>query len=188
MGCALATAALAAGHGVTLVLGPVEIEPPAAVRLCSVVSALEMQAAAESAFATADVVVAAAAVADWRPATRAAGKPARPPGAVTLELVPNPDIVAALAAKKAARVVFGFGLESAAAGMPAAIARGRRKLGQKHLDGIVVNLASAIGGDAGEFVLCLADGGDETLPDDKHGAAVRIVARAVDLWRARQAS
>jgi phosphopantothenoylcysteine decarboxylase/phosphopantothenate--cysteine ligase len=188
MGCALAAAALAAGHTVTLVLGPVEIEPPAGATVRSVVSAREMQAAAESAFSTADIAIAAAAVADWRPAERLAGKPARAPGATTLQLLPNPDIVAGLAAKKGRRVVFGFGLESASAGLPAAIARGRRKLVHKQLDGIVVNLDSAIGRDAAEFVLCLEDGRDEPLPDDKAGAAARIVAVAVDLWRGRQAS
>lgn len=188
MGCALASAALAAGHEVTLVLGPVEVEPPAGARVDSVVSAREMQAAAESAFARADIVVAAAAVADWRPAERAAGKPAKESGATTLQLVANPDIVAGLAARKGSRVVFGFGLESAAAGLPAAIARGRQKLVRKQLDGIVVNLDDAIGRDAAEFVLCLADGRDEPLPNDKVGAAACIVAVAVDLWRARQAS
>lgn len=188
MGCALASAALAAGHEVTLVLGPVEVQPPPRARVISVVSALQMQAAAESAFAGADIVVAAAAVADWRPAERSAGKPAKAPGATTLRLVPNPDIVAGLAARKGSRVVFGFGLESGSAGLPAAVTRGRQKLDRKRLDGIVVNLDDAIGRDAAEFVLCLADGRDEPLPNDKAGAAARIVAVAVDLWRARQAS
>ncbi len=188
MGCALAAAALAAGHRVTLVLGPVEVQPPAGVQVCPVVSAQEMQAAAEAAFPAADVVVAAAAVADWRPATRSPGKPARAPGSTTLELVPNADIVAGLAARKGSRVVFGFGLESAAAGLPAAIARGRRKLVHKQLDGIVVNLHDAIGRDAAEFVLCLADGTDQPLPNEKTAAAARIVAAAVELWRTRQAS
>ena len=189
MGCALARAALAGGHEATLVLGPVDIEPPAGAVVVRVVSALEMQAAAEAAWPHADVAIAAAAVADWRPARRAAGKPPRgPAGTATLELVPNPDIVAGLAAGKGRRVVFGFGLESAAAGMPAALARGREKLQRKQLDGIVVDLTSAIGSDAAEFVLCLRDGREEALPPDKVQAAARVVAVAVDEWRARQAS
>jgi phosphopantothenoylcysteine decarboxylase/phosphopantothenate--cysteine ligase len=188
MGCALAAAALAGGHVVTLVLGPVALEPPAGARVRPVVSALQMQAEAAAAFATADVAIAAAAVADWRPAVRTAGKPARAPGPVTLELVPNPDIVAGLAAGKGSRVVFGFALEATTAGWPAALARGRRKLVQKQLDGIVVDLHEAIGRDAAEFVLCLADGTEEPLPRDKAGAAARIVEVAVGMWRARQAS
>lgn len=189
MGCALAAAAAAAGHEVTLVLGPVAIEPPSGVTVVSVVSALEMQAAAEQAFGAAEVVIAAAAVSDWRPAERTAGKPPRAPGHVTLELVPNPDIVAGLAARKGRRVVVGFGLESMAAGMAAAIARGRRKLVAKGLDLVVVNLHDALGSDDSEVVLCYADGRDEALPrQDKAATAGRIVAASVELWRAGRSS
>lgn len=187
MGFALAAAAAAAGHQPTLVLGPTELTPPAGLAVVRVVSALEMQAAAERAFAGADVAIAAAAVSDWRPARRAPGKPPKPvAGGQTLELVANPDIVAGLAARKGRRVVVGFGLESAAAGMPAAIARGRGKLVQKGLDLVVVNLHDAIGSDEADFVLCHADGRDEALPrGGKDLAAARIVAAAVQLWRER---
>lgn len=187
MGFALAAAAAAAGHQPTLVLGPTELTPPAGLAVVRVVSALEMQAAAERAFAGADVAIAAAAVSDWRPACRAPGKPPKPvAGGQTLELVANPDIVAGLAASKGRRVVVGFGLESAAAGMPAAIARGRGKLVQKGLDLVVVNLHDAIGSDEADFVLCHADGRDEALPrGGKDLAAARIVAAAVQLWRER---
>ena len=189
MGFALAMAAVAAGHRATLVLGPVELVPPIGVTVVPVVSALQMQAAAAAAFADCDVLIAAAAVADWRPAQRLAGKPARAPGATTLELVPNPDIVAGLAAQKGRRVVVGFALESVAAGMPAAIARGRQKLHKKQLDAVVVNLHDTIGSDRAEFVLCHGDGRDEALPRvDKAQAAAQIVAAAVQLWRTRQAT
>jgi phosphopantothenoylcysteine decarboxylase/phosphopantothenate--cysteine ligase len=187
MGCALAEAALAAEHEVTLVLGPVEIAPPAGAAVRRVVSALEMQAEAERAFAGCAVVIAAAAVADWRPAARAAGKPAKGSSASALQLVPNPDIVAGLAAKKGRRAVIGFGLESRAAGMPAAIARGREKIAAKALDAIVVNLHDAIGEDEAQFVLCWADGRDERLPANKRAAAERVVAVSVDIWRGKQA-
>ncbi len=184
MGCALAAAALASGHAATLVLGPVDVSPPAGALVHEVVSALAMQAAAERAFATADVVLAAAAVADWRPAQRLPGKPARAAGSWQLELVPNPDIVAGLAAHKGGRVVAGFALESTAAGLSAAIARGRDKLVRKGLDLVVVNLHDAIGSDDSEVVLCFADGRDEALPrQDKSTTAGRIVAAAVELWR-----
>ena len=187
MGCALAAAALAAGHRTTLVLGPVEVPPPASVRVVSVVSALEMQAAAVEAFASCDVCIAAAAVADWRPASRATGKPARGGDGITLPLIPNPDIVAGLAAAKGSRVVVGFALESVAAGLPAAVARGRAKLQKKRLDLVVVNLHDTIGSDTAEFVLCHGDGLDEALPRlDKNAAAARVVDAAVHLWRTRQ--
>jgi phosphopantothenoylcysteine decarboxylase/phosphopantothenate--cysteine ligase len=151
-----------------------------------VVSALAMQEAAQRAFARTDIVFAAAAVSDWRPARREPGKPPRGAATMDLDLVPNPDIVAGLAAAKGKRVVVGFALESAAAGMPAAIARGRDKLVRKQLDLVVVNLHDTIGSERAEFVLCHADGRDEALPrQDKEAAAVRIVDAAMQLWRVR---
>lgn len=189
MGCALAEAAMAAGHRATLVLGPVEIAPPAGARVLSVTSALEMQAAAKDVFATSDIVIAAAAVADWRPVARQAGKPARQPGRVTVEFEPNPDIVRGLAAEKGDRVVFGFALESVSAGMPAAIERGRRKIVSKGLDAVVVNLHDTIGSDQAEFVLCYADGREQPLPRcDKRRAAELLVQAAVEMWQARNGS
>ncbi len=189
MGFALAEAALAAGCTATLVLGPVELAPPAGAKVVPVVSALAMREAAAAAFATSDILIAAAAVADWRPAERAVGKPARGAEPPVLRLVANPDIVAELAARKGRRVVVGFALESVAAGLPAAIARGRAKLVRKQLDLCVVNLHDTIGAADVELVLCHADGRDLPLRKcDKSVAATRIVAAAMDLWRTRQAS
>jgi phosphopantothenoylcysteine decarboxylase/phosphopantothenate--cysteine ligase len=194
MGCALAGAAIAAGHPVELVLGPCEARPPAAATVHPVVSGLEMLAAAQAGFARADVVIAAAAVSDWRPASRAVGKPPRAPGGFCLELVPNPDIVATLAAARRApgarhRTSVGFALESTAAGLPAALARGRQKLVAKDLDLVVVNLHDALGSDDSEVVLGYADGRDEALPrQDKARTAARIVAAAVALWGAGRTS
>lgn len=189
MGCALAKAAKLAGHRVALVLGPCEAVPPPDVAVTPVTSALEMQAAAQHAFATSDVVIAAAAVSDWRPAQRQVGKPPRGAATMVLELVPNPDIVAGLAAAKGKRVVVGFALESVAAGMAAAIARGRRKRVDKQLDLVVVNLHDTIGSDHAQFVLCHADGRDEALPRlDKEAAAAHVVAAAVHLWRTRDST
>jgi len=189
MGCALAAAGAAAGHNIRMVLGPVEVAPPVGVTVRPVVSALEMQAAAEEWFATSDVVIAAAAVADYRPAVRQTGKPARSGGSFSLELVPNPDIVAGLAARKGRRVVVGFALEASDAGLDAALRRGASKLRQKQLDLVVVNLSSAIGGTESEVVLLFADGSQLQLPrQGKTVTAARIVDAAVDLWQQRQAA
>lgn len=189
MGCALAAAAVADGHRVTLVLGPVEVAVPPGVDVVPVTSALEMQAAATRAFAGADIAIGAAAVADYRPAARVAGKPARAAPRITVELVQNPDIIAGLAAAKGRRVVVGFALEAASAGLPAAVARGRQKLAQKGLDLVAVNLDAAVGQDRSEVVLCFADGREEELPvQDKSATARRIVRAAVELLAARRAS
>ena len=186
MGCALTEAAMAAGHQATLILGPVDLTPPGGAQVLSVTSALQMQKAAKDVFVTSDVVIAAAAVSDWRPVERHPGKPARQPGSMSVEFVPNPDIVAGLAADKGARVVIGFALESVSAGMPAAIERGRSKIVAKHLDAVVVNLHDTIGSDEAELVLCYADGREEALPrSDKRRAADYLIRAAVDLWRSR---
>lgn len=190
MGFALAEAAMAAGHQATIVLGPVDRTPPSGARVVSVTSALQMQEAAEDVFATSDVLIAAAAVSDWRPVSRSAGKPARQPGNLTIEFTPNPDIVAGLAAHKDAdgkrRVVYGFALESVSAGLDAAIERGKRKIVNKQLDAVVVNLHDTIGSEQAEFVLCHKDGADQPLERcDKRRAADFIVASAVDLFRQR---
>ena len=186
MGVELAEAAVAAGHRCTLVLGPVDVTPSDTIELISVTTALEMQAAAEDVFATSDIAIAAAAVSDWRPVTRQAGKPPRQPGRVTLELEPNPDIVKGLAAARGDRVVVGFALESVSAGMQAAIERGRRKLAAKDLDAVVVNLHDTMGSPRAELVVCYADGRQVALPEDeKSRVAAALIAAADELWRGR---
>ena len=190
MGFALAEAAMRRGHEARLVLGPVEQKPPAGCRVRSVTSALEMQAAAEDWFADSGIAIAAAAVADWRPAQRHSGKPARvamPAASQTIELVPNPDIVAGLAQKKGRRVVVGFALESEAATMEQAVLRGEDKLRRKQLDVCVCNRSDAIGVDASAMVLVFADGRRVDLGvQDKATAADVIVGAAVDLYLRNQ--
>lgn len=184
MGFALAAAVRSAGHEPYLVLGPVADAPPTGVAVCSVTTALQMQAEAERLFAKCAIAIAAAAVADYRPRDRALGKPPKVQGPVVLELVPNPDIVAGLAARKGNRVVVGFALESAAASMADAVARGREKLARKQLDLVVCNRSDAIGQAASEAVMVFADGRQQELPvQDKTATAAAIVRAAVELWQ-----
>jgi phosphopantothenoylcysteine decarboxylase/phosphopantothenate--cysteine ligase len=155
------------------------------VEVIPVVSALEMQAAAERCFDACDVMIAAAAVADYRPAARLPGKPAKG-ASLHLELVPNPDIVAGLAARKGGRVVVGFALESAATAEAEALVRAREKLQHKGLDLVVCNSSAVIGSDQGEAVLLWADGRRTGLGRaTKTGLAEQIVAAAVQLWQDR---
>ncbi len=142
MGFALADAAARAGHAVTLVAGPVELPTPVGVERIDVESAREMLAACRKAFRRADLLVMAAAVADWRPARALSGKwRAKDGGArrATLALVRNPDILATLAARKGRRIVCGFALETGAGER-----RARAKLVRKGLDVIVLNDASVL--------------------------------------------
>ena len=191
MGFALAEAALAAGHEAYLVLGPVESAPPSGAHVRPVTSAVEMQAAAEECFASCQIAIAAAAVADWRPAERTVGKPPRG-GRSSIELVPNPDIVKGLAEAKGERVVVGFALEGREASMDDAVARGRDKLRRKGLDLVVCNRAAAIGSEDIEAALVYAappGGGAERvdLPrQSKASLAGAVVAAATGLWDTRR--
>src|SRR6202011_4939207 len=100
---------------VTLVSGPVSIDDPPGVTVRRIENAAQMLAACQAAL-PADVAVFAAAVADWRVANTSEGKIKKQPGvaAPSLELIPNPDILATIAASGPARprLVVGFAAET----------------------------------------------------------------------------
>lgn len=139
MGYAIADEAAARGADVTVVSGPVAVRPsdPEAVKVVGVESAREMLAAMQERVADADIVILAAAVADYAPAHPADHKIKREKSAEApvLELVKNPDIARTLGAgKRAGQIFVGFALET-----DDADANGRAKLAAKNLDMIVVN-------------------------------------------------
>jgi len=143
MGFELAAAAARAGDRVTLVTGPVNLPTPAGVERIDVVSAREMLAAARRAFRTADALFMCAAVADWRPLRKRAGKWRKDGESqefATIRLVRNPDILATLARRKGRRLVVGFALETGRGE-----ARARAKLRRKGADYVVLNDAAALG-------------------------------------------
>lgn len=109
MGAALARAALLMGAEVTVVAGPSAASYPLDARVLRVRTAQEMHDAALA--EGGNLIVAAAAVADYRPANPSTGKLRRSSEALTLNLVPNPDIVAALAARYPEATVVGFAAE-----------------------------------------------------------------------------
>ena len=116
MGCELARMALYhAALEVTVILGPCPAEPPWGSRVIPIRSAREMQVAVNAEAETADVVIMAAAVSDWRPATIPPEKLKRADGTIPLPLVPNPDILGELGARMAGRdrpILVGFALET----------------------------------------------------------------------------
>jgi phosphopantothenoylcysteine decarboxylase/phosphopantothenate--cysteine ligase len=163
MGFALAEAAAARGAYVTVVAANVALATPAGVTRIDVETAAELQAACTEAWAYADVLIAAAAVADFRPATMAAGKMKKQPGeeSRTLELEKTPDVLAGLAAaRKDGQVVVGFAAEHG----DGALAYGRDKLARKGLDAIVVNDISdqTIGFDSTDNEVVIVTATDET--------------------------
>jgi phosphopantothenoylcysteine decarboxylase/phosphopantothenate--cysteine ligase len=139
MGKALAEAALALGHEVVVVSGPVEVEYPAAARVVPVVSTEDMLAAASSEFEKCDGLIGAAAPCDYRPVRVEDHKIAKTGHPVDLHLIETDDVVATLGARKGTRWVVGFALETEDHRL-----RALAKLERKHCDLVVSNGAEAI--------------------------------------------
>lgn len=140
MGYALAEAAIAAGHDVILVSGPVELSPPVGSVFHPVETTAEMYDACLLQFPKCDGVIGAAAVCDYRPKKRVAGKISKTGTGLALELEETADILAELGRRKEHRWIVGFALEAANARENAL-----RKLAAKNCDAIVLNHPAAIG-------------------------------------------
>jgi phosphopantothenoylcysteine decarboxylase/phosphopantothenate--cysteine ligase len=150
MGYALATEARRRGAAVTLVSGPVHLPSPLGVERIQVRSATEMHEVVMSRFEQFDVVIMAAAVADYRPKHPSTEK-IKKSGNLSLELVRNPDILAEVGAKRAQQpaVLVGFALETENLEQAA-----RDKLQRKAADLIVANEASdGLGGETNRATL-----------------------------------
>ena len=148
MGLALASAALEAGHEVTLLLGPgpEERQAPGACRLYRFEAALDLQRLLEQLWPEHQLLIMAAAVADYRPVKVFDGKLARQSGqSITLELAPTPDLVAQMAAaKRPDQRVVAFALEEPKT-LPE---RALGKLRRKRVDAVVANSLAALEAEA----------------------------------------
>lgn len=133
-GIALAREAALRGANVTLILGPTHLPAPYGVEVIGVVSAQEMHDAALAHAKNADLVIATAAVADWRPETASQQKVKKGEGDVDVRMVRTPDVLAAIAERKNATIVVGFAAET-----ENHEANARAKMERKHLDAIAVN-------------------------------------------------
>ncbi len=168
MGFALAEAAAEAGAAVTLVSGPVHLPTPQRVARIDVVSARDMLAACEGAMPC-DILIAAAAVADYRPEAVASQKMKKDPGSddgLTLRLVRNPDILATLAARTDRPFSVGFAAET-----EHLLDYAARKLKSKNLDLIVAN-----------------DVANPQIGFNSEDNAVSVIDRALQATRFEQAS
>ncbi|MFM9918124.1 bifunctional phosphopantothenoylcysteine decarboxylase/phosphopantothenate--cysteine ligase CoaBC [Lacisediminihabitans sp. H27-G8] len=140
-GLALALAAVARGAEVTLVGANLEVQTPASMRVVHVGSTLELAAAVQAAAPDVDVVIMAAAVADYRPESVAEAKIKKEIAGdrLTLELVKNPDILAGLAETRApGQIIVGFAAETEQ-DREALLALGRAKIARKGSDLLVLN-------------------------------------------------
>ena len=177
MGFAIARAAHEAGAQVTLVAGPVGLPTPRGVQRIDVKSALDMQAAVQATAPRADVFVAAAAVADWRPASAADQKIKKDgSGAVpTLAFVENPDILAGVAASEralsGALYCVGFAAES-----HDLLAHAQAKRARKGVPLLVGNIGpDTFGRDDNALLLVDAHGSTELPRADKLSLARQLV-------------
>ena len=183
-GHAIAAALAALGARVTLISGPVSVPDPAGVQVYRVETAQQMLDAATAAL-PADIAVCAAAVADWRVANAAGGKIKKRQGAAspTLDLVPNPDILASLSAAGPSRprLVVGFAAET-----DDLLANAASKLARKGCDWIMANDVSPatgiMGGEENAIHLITASGVEDWPRVSKQRVAEQIAARIAGVF------
>jgi len=183
MGYAVAVEAVRRGARVILVSGPSALPPPAGAELVRVRSAEQMHTVVQRHAAEADIVIMAAAVADYMPVRRALGKIEKTDAPLDLALVRTPDILAELGRVRAGQsrpVLVGFAAES---GDP--VERGRQKLLRKGADLIVANDISSEGlgfdSDLNAATIISRDGAEPLPVAPKAALAVTVLDRAESL-------
>ncbi len=191
-GYALAQAALDAGAEVTLISGPVSLTPPIGAKTFPVESADAMQQATLEACQQADVLLMAAAVADFKPAQAVDHKIKKSDGAPGIALATNPDILASIKAQREQsgipKVVVGFAAET-----QDLLANAQNKLAVKGLEMIAANDVSASDAgfavDTNRVTLLHANGQTEELPHmSKADVAATIIERLIPLLKVEGSS
>ncbi|MFC7363730.1 MULTISPECIES: bifunctional phosphopantothenoylcysteine decarboxylase/phosphopantothenate--cysteine ligase CoaBC [Bhargavaea] len=177
MGYAMAEAASGLGAETVLVSGPVGLPVPEGVRVVQVESAADMLAAVLAEYGTADVVIKAAAVADYRPKTVHSGKMKKQEGDSVIELERTTDILKTLGEQKEGQCLIGFAAET---DRVAEYARG--KLERKNLDYIIANDVTAptgvFGSDTNVVTLFGRDGMEVSFPaTEKKELALKLLLR-----------
>jgi len=174
MGYAIAEAALAAGHEVTLISGPVNLVPPRDAQFVSILTSDDMDDAVHRHLRGCDVLVMCAAAADYKPAKVAAQKIKKRNETLSLELTPTRDILASLPKQDREFLTVGFAAETNNVERNA-----KKKLREKNCDIIVANdVSSADSGmesDANEVTLFFRNGEKEYISS----APKKIIARAL---------
>ena len=185
MGYAIARQAANRGADVVLVSGPSSQPVPPNVQMVPVESARDMFEAVKEQYGSADIVIKAAAVADYRPKTTATQKIKKSDGDMVLELERNPDILAWLGEHKENQILMGFAAETNDVQQYAL-----GKLQRKHLDFIAANDVtqqhSGFGKDTNQITVYGADGSVHELPVlAKEEAADRLLDLVLETYRNR---
>lgn len=182
-GVAIATAAAARGAEVTLIGANLEVPVPASVRLEPVSSTAELDAAVNAAAAGADVIVMAAAVADYRPETVADGKIKKESAGerMTIALVKNPDILASLAAsRRPGQTIIGFAAETESDPQKL-LELGREKVARKGADFLVLNTVGWAAGFATESNSVTVVNTAGVIVSEATGSKSSVADRILDL-------
>jgi phosphopantothenoylcysteine decarboxylase/phosphopantothenate--cysteine ligase len=178
MGYAVARAAWEAGAEVTLISGQVSLAPPPGCRRIDAVSAQDMLNAVNAEIETTDIFIGVAAVADYYVLNQSEQKIKKDAHILTLELAPNPDILANVTARENPPFCIGFAAESENL-LEYAEAKRRRK----HLPLLAANLVqTAIGADDNEITLLDDDGQHRLARAGKLELARKLVAHAANLY------
>ena len=177
MGAAIVAEALRRGAQVTAVAAATTVDPPAGARLIRVETAQQLYDAVLAEAAAQDVIVMAAAVADFRPKRVAEGKLKKDQGVPEVVLEPTPDTLAELGRRRRpGQVLVGFAAETSDH-----LAGARRKLETKHLDLVVLNhvegARSAFGADAADAYLVDPDHAEELPRASKAAIAAHLLDR-----------
>ncbi|HVL88717.1 MAG TPA: bifunctional phosphopantothenoylcysteine decarboxylase/phosphopantothenate--cysteine ligase CoaBC [Actinomycetota bacterium] len=174
MGFAIANEAARRGAQVTLVTGPSALADPDRVTVVRVRTSQEMRNEVVARFDDCDVVVKAAAVADFRPAKPSDHKLKKDEGAPDIALERTPDILAELGLTKTHQILVGFAAET-----QDAVAYARKKLAAKNLDMVVANVVTEPGAgfehDTNRAMLIAADGSEEDLPLQSKAAMAAVI-------------
>ena len=185
MGAAIVAEALARGAEVTAVAAATTVDPPAGARVVRVETAQQLYDAVLADAGTQDVLIMAAAVADFRPKRVAEGKLKKDQGVPEVVLEPTPDTLAELGRRRRPdQVLVGFAAETGDH-----LAGARRKLEAKHLDLVVLNHVeganSAFGADDADAYLVDAGTVEELPRTSKAAIAARLLDRVETLRQAR---
>lgn len=175
MGYAVARAARQRGAEVILVSGPTALDPPAGVHLIAIRSADEMKSAVLEHYPQMDIVIKAAAVADYRPAVCAPEKIKKSGQSEILSLVPTDDILAQLGSAKRNQVLVGFTAETRNL-----LTSAREKMNRKNLDMIVANdvFSGVLGADSATVHVLSPSGETTTI---ENCSKLEIAHRILDL-------
>ena len=179
MGYEIAKNAMRRGANVTLVTGPTSIEKPRFVNVVEVMSADEMYDSVDKCFDEQDIVIMSAAVADYKPKTKADEKIKKSEKDITIELVENKDILFEMSKRKSSQFLVGFAMET-----ENMLENAKEKMDKKKLDMICANNLNVEGAGFGTgtnvITLITKDGAEELDKASKDIVSSQILDKVVE--------